>query len=110
MGAEAERGATLTVNSNITLPYEWWGEKITTAISFENLTITGSASNGLYTYQPYFEGIDFKVNNCTLKGIKIYNCANVGRAATPLPTVRWTVPVRLRERMRFTCRATKRLR
>ena len=82
VGAEAERGATLTVNSNITLPYEWWGEKITTAISFENLTITGSASNGLYTYQPYFEGIDFKVNNCTLKGIKIYNCANVGGSYT----------------------------
>ena len=82
VGAEAERGATLTVNSNITLPYEWWGEKITTAISFENLTITGSASNGLYTYQPYFEGIDFTVNNCTLKGIKIYNCANVGGSYT----------------------------
>ena len=82
VGAEAERGATLTVNSNITLPYEWWGEKITTAISFENLTITGSASNGLYTYQHYFEGIDFKVNNCTLKGIKIYNCANVGGSYT----------------------------
>lgn len=82
VGAEADRGATLTVNSNITLPYEWWGEKITTAISFENLTITGSASNGLYTYQPYFEGIDFKVNNCTLKGIKIYNCANVGGSYT----------------------------
>ncbi len=82
VGAEAERGATLTVNSNITLPYEWWGEKITTAISFENLTITGSASNGLYTYQPYFEGIDFRVNNCTLKGIKIYNCANVGGSYT----------------------------
>ena len=82
VGAEADRGATLTVNSNITLPYEWWGEKITTAISFENLTITGSASNGLYTYQPYFEGIDFTVNNCTLKGIKIYNCANVGGSYT----------------------------
>ena len=82
VGAEAERGATLTVNSNITLPYEWWGEKITTAISFENLTITGSASNGLYTYQSYFEGIDFTVNNCTLKGIKIYNCANVGGSYT----------------------------
>lgn len=82
VGAEADRGATLTVNSNITLPYEWWGEKITTAISFENLTITGSASNGLYTYQSYFEGIDFKVNNCTLKGIKIYNCANVGGSYT----------------------------
>ena len=82
VGAEAERGATLTVNSNITLPYEWWGEKITTAISFENLTITGSAPNGLYTYQSFFEGIDFKVNNCTLKGIKIYNCANVGGSYT----------------------------
>ena len=82
VGAEADRGATLTVNSNITLPYEWWGEKITTAISFENLTITGSASNGLYTYQHYFEGIDFTVNNCTLKGIKIYNCANVGGSYT----------------------------
>ncbi|MEI3175874.1 MAG: hypothetical protein V8S96_04985 [Lachnospiraceae bacterium] len=78
VGAEGGRKATLTVNSNITLPYEWWGEKITTGISFENLTITGSAPSGLYTSQPYFEGIDFKVHNCTLKGIKIYNCANVG--------------------------------
>lgn len=78
IGATPERGATLTVNSDITLPYEWWGEKVTTSISFENLTITGSAPSGLYPHQPYFEGIDFAVNNCTLKGIKIYNCSNVG--------------------------------
>ena len=77
-GADENRGATLTVNSDITLPYEWWGEKTTTAISFENLTITGSAPNGLYPYQNFFEGISFSVNNCTLKGIKIYNCSNVG--------------------------------
>lgn len=82
VGAEADRGATLTVNSNITLPYEWWGEKITTSISFENLTITGSAPSGLFANQSFFEGIDFKVNNCTLKGIKIYNCANVGGSYT----------------------------
>ena len=82
VGAEADRGATLTVNSNITLPYEWWGEKITTSISFENLTITGSAPSGLFAYQSFFEGIDFKVNNCTLKGIKIHNCANVGGSYT----------------------------
>ena len=72
------RGAILTVNSNITLPYEWWGEKVTTSISFENLTITGSAPNGLDATQPYFEGIDFTINNCTLRGIKVYNCSNVG--------------------------------
>lgn len=78
IGEDANRGATLTVNSNITLPYEWWGEKVTTSISFENLTITGSAPNGLYPYQKFFEGISFRVNNCTLKGIKIYNCSNVG--------------------------------
>ena len=77
-GADENRGATLTVNSDITLPYEWWGEKVTTSISFENLTITGSAPNGLYPYQNFFEGISFRVNNCTLKGIKIYNCSNVG--------------------------------
>ena len=82
VGAEADRGATLTVNSDITLPYEWWGEKITTSISFENLTITGSAPNGLFANQSFFEGIDFKVDNCTLKGIKIYNCANVGGSYT----------------------------
>ena len=82
VGAEADRGATLTVNSNITLPYEWWGEKITTSISFENLTITGSAPSGLFANQSFFEGIDFKVDNCTLKGIKIYNCANVGGSYT----------------------------
>lgn len=78
IGEDANRGATLTVNSDITLPYEWWGENTTTAISFENLTITGSAPNGLYPYQNFFEGISFSVNNCTLKGIKIYNCSNVG--------------------------------
>ena len=78
IGEDANRGATLTVNSDITLPYEWWGENTTTAISFENLTITGSAPNGLYPYQEFFEGISFSVNNCTLKGIKIYNCSNVG--------------------------------
>ena len=78
VGADTNRGATLEVNSDITLPYEWWGENTTTSISFENLTITGSAPNGLYTYQQFFEGIDFSVNDCTLSGIKIYNCANVG--------------------------------
>ena len=81
-GSNDKTKDTLTVNSNITLPYEWWGENTTTSISFENLTITGSAPNGLYTYQPYFEGINFKVDNCTLKGIKIYNCANVGGSYT----------------------------
>lgn len=82
VGVTADKKDTLTVNSNITLPYEWWGEKFTTSISFENLTITGSAPSGLYPSQPYFEGIDFTVNNCTLKGIKIYNCANVGGSYT----------------------------
>lgn len=81
-GSNDKTKDTLTVNSNITLPYEWWGEKTTTSISFENLTITGSAPNGLYTYQHFFEGIDFKVDNCTLRGIKIYNCANVGGSYT----------------------------
>lgn len=77
VGATGKDANTLTVNSNITLPYEWWGEKVVTSISFENLTITGSAPNGLYPYQSYFEGINFKVDNCNLKGIKIYNCSNV---------------------------------
>ena len=77
VGATGKEADTLTVNSNITLPYEWWGEKTVTSISFENLTITGSAPNGLYPYQSYFEGINFKVDNCNLKGIKIYNCSNV---------------------------------
>lgn len=81
-GSNDKTKDTLTVNSDITLPYEWWGEKTTTSISFENLTITGSAPNGLYTYQHFFEGIDFKVDNCTLRGIKIYNCANVGGSYT----------------------------
>lgn len=82
VGADANRGATLTVNSDITLPYEWWGEKTTTSISFENLTITGNASSGLYPHQAYFEGIDFTVDDCTLNGIKIYNCSNVGGSYT----------------------------
>lgn len=77
VGATGKEADTLTVNSNITLPYEWWGEKAVTSISFENLTITGSAPSGLYPSQPYFEGINFKVDNCNLKGIKIYNCSNV---------------------------------
>ena len=77
-GADENRGATLTVNSNITLPYEWWGEKVTTSISFENLTITGSAPNGLWATQSYFEALDFSVNNCTVKGLRIYNYNNVG--------------------------------
>ena len=81
-GSNDKNKDTLTVNSNITLPYEWWGEKTTTSISFENLTITGSAPSGLYPSQPYFESIDFTVNNCTLKGIKIYNCSNVGGSYT----------------------------
>ena len=82
VGITADKKDTLTVNSDITLPYEWWGEKGATSISFENLTITGSAPSGLYPSQPYFEGIDFTVNNCTLKGIKIYNCSNVGGSYT----------------------------
>ena len=77
VGATGKDNDTLTVNSNMTLPYEWWGEKVTTSISFKNLTITGTAPSGLYPSQAYFEGIDFTVDNCTLKGIKIYNCSNV---------------------------------
>ena len=77
VGATGKEADTLTVNSDITLPYEWWSEKTVTSISFENLTITGSAPSGLYPHQPYFEGINFKVDNCNLKGIKIYNCSNV---------------------------------
>ena len=82
IGATGRDSDTLTVNSNITLPYEWWGEKTTTSISFENLTITGTAPNGLYPTQAYFDGINFKVNNCKLEGIKIYNCSNVGGSYT----------------------------
>lgn len=82
VGATGRDSDTLTVNSNITLPYEWWGEKATTSISFENLTITGPAPNGLYPTQAYFDGINFKVNNCKLEGIKIYNCSNVGGSYT----------------------------
>ena len=77
VGATGKEADTLTVNSDITLPYEWWGEKTVTSISFENLTITGSAPNGLYPSQPCFDEINFKVDNCNLKGIKIYNCSNV---------------------------------
>lgn len=82
VGATGRDSDTLTVNSNITLPYEWWGEKTTTSISFENLTITGPAPDGLYPTQAYFDGINFKVNNCKLEGIKIYNCSNVGGSYT----------------------------
>lgn len=82
VGATGRDSDTLTVNSDITLPYEWWGEKTTTSISFENLTITGTAPNGLYPTQKFFEGINFKVNNCKLEGIKIYNCSNVGGSYT----------------------------
>lgn len=77
VGATGKEADTLTVNSDITLPYEWWSEKMTTGIHFENLTITGSAANGLYPHQSFFEGIDFSVSKCALKGIKIYNCSNV---------------------------------
>lgn len=77
VGATGKEADTLTVNSDITLPYEWWSEKTTTGIHFENLTITGSAPNGLYPSQKFFEGIDFSVVKCVLKGIKIYNCSNV---------------------------------
>ena len=82
VGATGRDSDTLTVNSNMTLPYEWWGENMTTSISFENLTITGTAPNGLYPTQPYFDAISFKVNNCKLEGIKIYNCSNVGGSYT----------------------------
>lgn len=77
VGATGKEADTLTVNSDITLPYEWWSEKTTTGIHFENLTITGSAPSGLYPSQKFFEGIDFSVSKCALKGIKIYNCSNV---------------------------------
>ena len=82
VGANGRDSDTLTVNSEMTLPYEWWSEKTTTSISFENLTITGSAPNGLRPTQAFFEGINFKVDNCKLEGIKIYNCSNVGGSYT----------------------------
>lgn len=77
VGATGKEADTLTVNSDITLPYEWWSEKTMTGIHFENLTITGPAPSGLYPSQKFFEGIDFSVTKCALKGIKIYNCSNV---------------------------------
>ncbi len=77
VGATGRDSDTLTVNSEMTLPYEWWSEKTTTSISFENLTITGPAPNGLYPTQKFFEGINFKVDNCKLEGIKIYHYNNV---------------------------------
>ncbi|HAL11739.1 MAG TPA: hypothetical protein DCP22_05410 [Ruminococcaceae bacterium] len=46
------------------------------------MTITGTAPNGLYPTHKFFEGINFKVNNCKLEGIKIYNCSNVGGSYT----------------------------
>ena len=82
VGANGRDSDTLTVNSEMTLPYEWWSEKTTTSISFENLTITGTAPSGLYPTQKFFEGINFKVDNCKLEGIKIYNCSNVGGSYT----------------------------
>ena len=82
VGAIGRDSDTLTVNSEMTLPYEWWSEKTTTSISFENLTITGTAPSGLYPTQAFFEGINFKVDNCKLEGIKIYNCSNVGGSYT----------------------------
>ena len=77
VGKTGRDADTLTINSSLTLPYEWWGEKKVTGIHFKNLTLTGSAPSGLYASQSYFEGIDFSVANCTLKGLKIYNCSNV---------------------------------
>ena len=77
VGKTGRDADTLTVNSSLTLPYEWWGEKKVTGIHFKNLTLTGSAPDGLYAYQSYFEGIDFSVANCMLKGLKIYNYSNV---------------------------------
>lgn len=76
-GATGRDADTLVVNSGITLPYEWWGEDKTTVLSFDGLTITGSAPNGLSPYQSYFEGLAFTVNNCRLEGIKLYSYSNV---------------------------------
>lgn len=77
VGADENRGATLAVNSDITLPYEWWdGDTTAAAISFENLTITGSAPSGLFATQAYLQHLDFTINNCTLTGIKVYGYVN----------------------------------
>ena len=76
-GATGRDTDTLVVNSGITLPYEWWGEDKTTVLSFNGLTITGSAPNGLSPYQSYFEGLAFTVNNCRLEGIRLYSYSNV---------------------------------
>ncbi len=77
VGVTGRKADTLTVNSGITLPYEWWGEKTTTGIHFENLTIASTNGKSLNPSQAYFEGIDFSVDNCTVKvGISSYvNCA-----------------------------------
>ena len=81
-GAAGRDTDTLVVNSTITLPYEWWGEDKTTVISFDDLTITGSAPNGLSAYQSYYEGLSFAVNDCKLEGIKIYSYGNVDGTIT----------------------------
>ena len=83
-GATGRDTDTLVVNSTITLPYEWWSEDKTTVISFDNLTITGSAPNGLFVYpdKQSYEGLAFTVNNCKLEGIRIYSYGNVDGTIT----------------------------
>lgn len=81
-GATGRDTDTIVVNSDITLPYEWWGENKTVTLNFDGLTITGDARHGLFPYQNYFEGLAFTVNNCKLEGIRIYSCNNVDGTCT----------------------------
>ncbi len=66
------------MNTDVTLPYEWWGEKVATSISFENLTLQGTGNNqNLDPYQSFFEELNFTVKNCVIVGLKIHDYANV---------------------------------
>lgn len=80
-GADADRASTLTVNSRVNLPYEWWGEKKVTSLHLSNLTVKGqkfvpyAANNGC------FEALDFAVDNCNFC-VGIHDFTNVPGTVT----------------------------
>ena len=85
VGGKPNRASTLTVNSTVTLPYEWWGEKPVSSISFDNLTLNSTKDTKLWVYSAQngcLEAIQSTIQNCTFQEIGLYHYNNVPGTVT----------------------------
>lgn len=58
--------AVKVIGTNITAPYEWWGEEVYDKIAFRNLTLS-STGNRISVGQSFCDGLELTVDNCRIK-------------------------------------------